>query len=127
MSEAPEEDSPPGSAQSHASPSGSDREAGQVTADEVVVEAPLSVEGDVDDQEPRLRRRKRTVDETRAGLAWALVVIFGATIASVILVVALNGDAPASEVTELLKTLVPAETALLGSAVGFYFGVRNRP
>jgi len=94
--------------------------------EEIVEEPPLTVSGDVDRQEPKTRPR-RTVDDTRAGLAWALVAIFGGTVGAVILVVALNGHSPAAEVTELLKTLVPAETALLGSAVGFYFGIRTRP
>jgi hypothetical protein len=123
-----------GSRDPSASPGGSDApdphatsgSAAQAGAD-VVDEPDLSVQGKVTDQEPRLRRRKRTVDQTRAGLAWALVVIFGATIGSAILVVALTGKVPAQEVTNLLKTLVPAETALLGSAVGFYFGTRKRP
>ena len=123
-------DAPVGSA----SPSGdttnvSDGEADEESdtdgPDEVVDEPPLTVQGELDDQEPRLRRR-RHIDQTRAGLAWALVWIFGGTVAAVILIVALTSPHPAAEVTEILKTLVPAETALLGSAVGFYFGTRNR-
>ncbi len=95
-------------------------------SDEVVEEPTLSVEGDVDESEPRLRR-ERAHEKTRAGLAWALFLTFAGTVLAVILVVAFGGHARSQDATELLKTLLPAETALLGSAVGFYFGTRSRP
>jgi hypothetical protein len=116
---------------SERSPSAPESEAGAAEdspedgPDEIVDEPPLTVRA-VAGEEPRLRRG-RNIDQTRAGLAWALVWIFGGTVAAVLLIVALTSPHPASDVTELLRTLVPAETALLGSAVGFYFGTRTRP
>jgi hypothetical protein len=95
-------------------------------SDEVVEGPTLSVEGDVDESEPRLRR-ERAHEKTRAGLAWALFLTFAGTVLAVILVVAFGSHARSQDATELLKTLLPAETALLGSAVGFYFGTRSRP
>jgi hypothetical protein len=93
--------------------------------DEVVEEPPLSIQGDVDESEPRLRR-ERHVEKTRAGLAWALFLTFAGTVLAVILIVATGSHTRGQEASELLKTLLPAETALLGSAVGFYFGTRDR-
>lgn len=95
-------------------------------SDEVVEGPTLSVEGDVDESEPRLRR-ERAHERTRAGLAWALFLTFAGTVLAVILVVAFGSHGRSQDATELLKSLLPAETALLGSAVGFYFGTRSRP
>jgi hypothetical protein len=58
----------------------------------------------------------------RAGLAFAFVVIFAATIGF-----AFTGvDEHWASTKELVELLLPAETALLGSAVGFYFGTRQQ-
>jgi hypothetical protein len=94
--------------------------------EDVVEEPPLSVPGDVDESEPRLRRQ-RTVEKTRAGLAWALLAIFAGTVLGVVLITAISSHARGQDASQLLNTLLPAQTALLGSAVGFYFGTRNRP
>lgn len=97
----------------------------QSDPNEVVEEPPLTVGGDVDDSEPRLRR-ERDIDKTRAGLAWALFLTFAGTVLAIVLIVAFASHSRTEDATELLKTLLPAETALLGSAVGFYFGTRAR-
>lgn len=58
----------------------------------------------------------------RTGLALKFVIIFGVTIVFAFSKVEDSGWA---NVKELLQLLLPAETALLGSAVGFYFGARK--
>jgi hypothetical protein len=58
----------------------------------------------------------------RALLAGVFVVIFGATVIAAFMFV---GSAAWPNVKELLQILLPAETALLGSAVGFYFGTHR--
>ncbi len=58
----------------------------------------------------------------RAGLAFAFVVIFAATIGFAFARV----DENWASTKELIELLLPAETALLGSAVGFYFGTRQQ-
>jgi hypothetical protein len=95
-------------------------------AEEVVDEPALSLPGDVDAGEPRLSRA-RDIDRTRAQITWAFIWIFAGTIAAVLLIVAVANPHQSSEAIDVLKTLLPAETAVLGSAVGFYFGTRERP
>jgi hypothetical protein len=58
----------------------------------------------------------------RASLAFAFVILLGFTVGLAFL--AVNGNHWANT-KELLQLLLPAETALLGSAVGFYFGTRK--
>jgi membrane protein YqaA with SNARE-associated domain len=53
------------------------------------------------------------------------VLIFAATILAATSVLLFVPDAWAQE-KELLQLLLPAETALLGSAVGFYFGAKDK-
>lgn len=69
-------------------------------------------------REERLGRR----EWTRSGLAFALMVVFGATI---IFVCCKVGTRDWAETKELLQILLPAETGLLGSALGFYFGAKS--
>ncbi len=59
----------------------------------------------------------------RATLAYIFSVIFGATVA-LGFISSMTGYGWANT-RELLQLLLPAETALLGSAVGFYFGTRK--
>jgi hypothetical protein len=58
----------------------------------------------------------------RSGLALLLAVLLGLTIIWSFLSV---GEGKWADTKELLQLLLPAETALLGSAVGFYFGSRK--
>ena len=59
----------------------------------------------------------------RGSLAFVFVLIFAATIGWAFLNL---GDAALwMRTKELIELLLPAETALLGSAVGFYFGTRK--
>lgn len=58
----------------------------------------------------------------RAGLAFTFVVILAATI---VFAFANVNSANWANTKDLLQLLLPAETALLGSAVGFYFGTRK--
>ncbi len=69
-------------------------------------------------REERLGRR----EWTRSGLAFAFVVIFGATIIFAFFKV---GTRDWVQTKDLLQILLPAETGLLGSALGFYFGAKS--
>jgi len=59
---------------------------------------------------------------TRSGLAFAFVIIFGVTIIFAFFKV---GTYDWAQTKDLLQILLPAETGLLGSALGFYFGARS--
>jgi hypothetical protein len=63
-------------------------------------------------------------DSVRGWLAFAFVAIFAGTIAGAFVCVCNATCWP--QMKELLQLLLPAETALLGSAVGFYFGSIRR-
>lgn len=58
----------------------------------------------------------------RALLAFAFVFIFAGTIWAAFRCV---GGPNWKDAKELLELLLPAETALLGGAIGFYFGTRK--
>jgi hypothetical protein len=68
-------------------------------------------------------RRYVTEEFMRAALAGAFVIIFFLTIIAA--VIATCGG-KWHNMKELLEILLPAETALLGSAVGYYFGTMQR-
>jgi hypothetical protein len=91
---------------------------------EIVPAGELTV-SEVGDSLPR-QGGSYDIEGTRSGLAFGFLLIFAGTIAAVLVIIAVTGDHPAKEVSELLPTLIPAETALLGSAVGFYFGTKDR-
>ena len=59
---------------------------------------------------------------TRSSLAFAFVIIFALII---VFVGSKVGTRDWAETKELLQILLPAETALLGSALGFYFGAKS--
>jgi hypothetical protein len=61
-------------------------------------------------------------ESVRAGLAFVFAIIFFVTIMYAFLS---TGTDSWDDTKELLQILLPAETALLGSAVGFYFGTRR--
>lgn len=94
-------------------------------AGEVVDEPELSVQDTLTAGEPKLSP-PRQIDRVRAGLAWAFTVIFAGTIVFAFLITTFAGRQHAEESMSLFKTILPAETAVLGSAVGFYFGSRER-
>ncbi len=64
-------------------------------------------------------------ESVRAWIALMLLAIFGLTVIAALLAVIFS-DAESQVVKDLLEVLLPAETALLGSAVGFYFGAESR-
>ena len=59
----------------------------------------------------------------RALLAWSFIVIFGLTVCWAFGNV--SNETTWTNTKELLQLLLPAESALLGSAVGYYFGSRK--
>jgi hypothetical protein len=80
----------------------------------------------VDDVQPHPRLQERHLwaqELVRSSLALALTAILGLTIIGAF-VGALSSNWP--NVKELLQLILPAETALLGGAVGFYFGSRQQ-
>ena|SRR5258705_7786631 len=87
--------------------------------------------------EPSIAIKIKTIfpELARILLASMFAVIFGATVwiamhSTSITVVEENGKKSSTDnwtnMKELLQILLPAETALLGSAVGFYFGSQQR-
>lgn len=97
--------------------------------EELSVSDLITFEGEV--QEPQdielARQRKRVLpgDSTvRGWLAGGLAILFGVT-ALAALGTAIFGSAQQEhQVVDVLRDLLPAELAILGSAVGFYFGGR---
>ena len=63
-------------------------------------------------------------ERVRGALTVGLFVVFAVTIAVCLAVVALADASRWETVKDLLQILLPAETGLLGSAAGFYFGTR---
>lgn len=64
-------------------------------------------------------------DWVRASITYTFIGIFALTvIASLIVVIWFGKDYP--DMKDLLQPLLPAETGLIGSAVGFYFGSETR-
>lgn len=85
------------------------------------------IAGRVDPPDPRRRSIQLTPDDTaRLILAFTFVALFALTIFFACIAVIADGSAW-SKARELLQVILPAETALLGSAVGFYFGARRPP
>jgi hypothetical protein len=81
---------------------------------------------DVDDVQPHPRLQERHLwaqELVRSSLALALTAILALTIIGAF-IGALSPSWP--NVKELLQLILPAETALLGGAVGFYFGSRQQ-
>jgi hypothetical protein len=69
------------------------------------------------------RTRSVSIDDVRAKLAYAMVGIFATTVAADIAIVVfghLSGP-DLSAAKDIFHELIPAETGLLGSAIGFYF------
>lgn len=89
--------------------------------DEVVAGPDLTVR---DIGEPSWEARRAWQQElVRSGLALLFSAIFIGTIAYACWA-ATTHHWPAAK--ELIQILLPAETALIGSATGFYFGTRSR-
>ena len=63
-------------------------------------------------------------DIARLLLAASFAVIFALTILGTFILFAVGHEW--EQLKDLLNLLLPAETALLGSAVGFYFGAREQ-
>jgi hypothetical protein len=72
-------------------------------------------------------KRERLVKDVqvRGMLAGALIAIFALTIMAALLVAALADEQQVKSMRSLLDVLLPAETGLLGSAVGYYYGARG--
>lgn len=104
----------------------------QATTQPVPQESPLSgrpEELDVEDLPGgRQIERKATIEDWMHGwLARAFFYMLAGTIGvylvAAIVFVALRKDW--SPLKDLLNVILPAETALLGNAVGFYFGIKS--
>jgi len=75
-----------------------------------------------EDLAAELEKRREWV---RAAIALSLVGIFGLTVLAALALVVWT-DVEAALLKTLIEILLPAETALLGSAIGFYFGSESR-
>jgi len=95
-------------------------EPGQVTLPTVDAGPPVSTAA-LQSAAPRKERLGRQ-EWTRTSLAFAFVIIFAVTI---LFVMSKVGTRDWGETKDLLQILLPAETALLGSALGFYFGTKS--
>ncbi len=96
-------------------------EAGQNILPEVDAGGPPLSTAALQSAAPREERLGRQ-EWTRSGLAFAFVIIFGATIIFAFLKV---GTRDWAQTKDLLQILLSAETGLLGSALGFYFGAKS--
>lgn len=61
----------------------------------------------------------------RGWLALAFAIIFGVTTITALIIVSVVSDLHWANMKELLQILIPAQTALLGSVVGFYYGTQR--
>jgi hypothetical protein len=88
-------------------------------------ELPGGAVGNLPDFSPQRRDWHPILQElVRSGLALILAVLLGLTIIWGFLAAG-EGGTGWENTKELLQLLLPAETGLLGSAVGFYFGTRK--
>jgi hypothetical protein len=90
--------------------------------EEVPVTGPVSPPELARVEEVPVTARLVSEEIVRASLAFSFVILLGCTV--VLAFLAVNGNHWVNT-KELLQLLLPAETALLGSAVGFYFGTRK--
>jgi hypothetical protein len=74
---------------------------------------------------PRRVERPWTPEDQLRGRVtnWLLAIFTVTAVGSFI--GALWGDAHSTNTKELLQVLLPAETGLIGSAIGFYFGAKK--
>jgi len=87
--------------------------------------SPNDVVRDIVSAEPPLRSAQARLgmqELVRSSLAFALFILLGGTIWAAFAHV---GHSDWAQTKDLLLLIVPAETGLLGSAVGFYFGSRR--
>jgi hypothetical protein len=87
---------------------------------------PRETEFDIDDVEPHPQLQERHLwqqELVRSSLALSLTAILALTIIGAF-IGALGSNW--TNVKELLQLILPAETALLGGAAGFYFGSRQQ-
>ena len=65
-------------------------------------------------------------EKTRGRIALTLTAIFAGTVLATFLTAFFaQGDADWAKLSNILEVLLPAEMALLGSALGFYFGAKT--
>lgn len=63
-------------------------------------------------------------DKVRAFTTGAFIILFGLTVLCSFAIVVFDGMVW-TNVKDLLQIMLPTETALIGSVVGFYFGSRS--
>jgi hypothetical protein len=84
--------------------------------------------GEVEDPRPPSlsSRRQRVVGDSqvRGWLAGSLTAVFAVTVLASLGTAIFGGHQAESQVVDVLRDLLPAELAILGSAIGFYFGSR---
>lgn len=92
---------------------------------QVVVE---TLPGQVDDPEaPAIATKRQRVvgdSQVRGRLAGALTLLFAITVVAALATAIFGSRRADAQVVDILRDLLPAELAILGSALGFYFGSR---
>ena len=73
---------------------------------------------DLADLRPPREGKEFDLDQTRKNFTWAVLAGFGLTIA-VALLSAFTGNS--HEMLQVLERLLPAESAVVGATLGFYF------
>jgi len=66
----------------------------------------------------------RAQESVRHWLSWSLLAIFGATIFAAFFLIWVDRGAW-TEIKDLFTIAISTESALLGSAIGFYFGTKR--
>jgi hypothetical protein len=85
------------------------------------------LELDVDDpQAPAVGSTRLRVgdSEVRGILAAAMTVLFALTVLAALATAIFGSKRADTQVVDILRDILPAELAILGSALGFYFGGR---
>lgn len=89
----------------------------------------VDIEGDFSHQHSKPVDPRSEVEKAKAWIIKALVIIFGSTIGCCFVLIALEIIFPSSD-REMLKdtatSILFAETVILGTILGFYFGDRSQ-
>src|SRR6266508_1266321 len=93
-----------------------EREAGRQEPEEVSIEETLPV------LEQRVSEVRPRAPKVRSGIAYAFTALFAVT---AILGFAASLTSHWEQAKEWLQFVIPVESAVLGYAVGYYFGKRN--
>jgi len=78
---------------------------------------------------PTIKNKPSEQERTKAWLVKALVIIFGSTIGGFLFIIetgSLFSFADKEDFKDILTSILIAETGIIGTALGFYFGSRSK-